>query len=375
MYKKAVELDPTFALAYARLSEGHLDMYWFHYDHSEERLAMAKQAVDKALELDPDLPEVHLALGHYYYNSLLDYDRALKEFAIARKSQPNNSDLLLFIGAVQRRQGKFEEALANIKKACELDPLSSPIASEVGETLVLLRKYPEAERYYDRAISLAPDAREAYYFKAQLYLLWQGSIEKARPVLEEGLENIKPAENADIVNSLVMLDVFEGNYQEALDRLSLKSEDTDNQMYFIPSALRCAQIYGYMNKRELAEKYYDEARSILETKKEEQPEDARFHSALGMAYAGLGREADAIREGKLAVELLPVNKEAMRGSSRVEDLARIYMMVGEFDAAIDQLEFLLERPSELSIPLLRLDPAWDALRDHPRFKRLLEAGK
>ena len=375
MYEKAVELDATFALAYARLSEIHLNMYWFHYDHSEERLAMAKKAVDKAFRLNPDLPEAHLALGWYYYQGHLDYDRALEQFAIARESQPNNSGLLLGIGAAQRRQGKFEEALGNIKRAFELNPLDSLLAYEVAITFELLRKYPEAEPYYERAISLAPDLREAYYFKARLYLCWQGNIEKARAVLEEALQNIKLAENTDIVNSLVMLDVFDRNYQGALDQLSLKARNTNHQFRFIPTALQYARIYGYMNKNEMAKKYYDEARSVLESKIREQPEDARFHSSLGVAYAGLGRKQDAIREGKLGVELLPVTKEAWRGLHLVEDLAKIYLMVGEFDAAINQIEYLLSIPGELSIPLLQLDPAWDPLRDHPRFKKLVEAGK
>ncbi len=160
-----------------------------------------------------------------------------------------------------------------------------------------------------------------------------------------------------------------------MDRLSLKSEDIDNLDCFIPNPLRCALIYGYMNKKELAEKYYDEARSVLESKVREQPEDERFHSSLGIAYAGLGRKEDAVREGKLGVELLPVTKDAWRALHRVEALAKIYVMVGEFEAAIDQLEYLLSIPSEMSIPLLRLDPAWAPLRDHPRFKRLLEKGE
>ena len=160
-----------------------------------------------------------------------------------------------------------------------------------------------------------------------------------------------------------------------MDRLSSKSEDVDNLNYFIPNAQRYALIYAYMNKKELAKKCYGEARSILETKITEQPEDARFHSSLGIAYAGLGRKEDAIREGELAVELLPVSKDAFDGPSRVEDLAKIYVMVGEFDAAIDQLDFLLSIPSNLSIPLLRLDPAWDPLRDHPRFIKLVETDK
>ncbi|MHC4807904.1 MAG: tetratricopeptide repeat protein, partial [Planctomycetota bacterium] len=375
MYEKAAELDPRLALAYTQLSKAHLNMYWYHYDHSEERLAMAKQAVDKALELNPNLPEAHLALGHYYYQGHLDYDRALEQFAIVRKSQPSNSQLIAYVGYVQRRRGKIEQGLANIKKAAELDPLSNNLAVDVGTTLKFLRKYKEAERYYVRAISLAPDNANAYGLKGRLYLIWEGSTEKTRAVLEEGLENTKTTENADIVDLLVTIDVFDGNYQEALDRLSLKSEDIDNKFEFVPNALRYALIYGYMNKKELAKKYYDDARSILESKIREQPEDARFHSSLGIASAGLGRKEDAIREGKLAVELLPVSKEAMCGPFRVDDLTRIYVMVGQFDAAIDQLEFLLSIPSELSIPLLRLDPAWDPLRDHRRFKRLLEAGE
>ena len=375
MYEKAVELDPTFALAYAQLSRAHLMIYWLYYDRSEECLAMAKQAVDKAFQLNPNLPETHLALGHYYYNGHLDYDRALEQFAIARKSQPNNSELMSYTGFVQRRQGKFEQAVANLKKASELDPRYGRLVGEIGDTYVFLRNYPEAERYYDRAISLAPDVLVFYSKKAGLYLRWEGSTEKAQAVLQEALEKIKSAEEPSIANSLVNIDVFDGNYQEALDRLSLKSEYIDNWAYFIPRDLQHAIIYRYMNKKESAQTYYEFAQRILESKIEEQPQDARSHSSLGIAYAGLGRKEDALREGKLAVELLPVSKEAMVGTFRVEDLAHIYVMVGEFDAAIDQLEYLLSIQSKLSIPLLRLDPVWDPLRDHPRFKKLLEGGK
>jgi tetratricopeptide (TPR) repeat protein len=341
---------------------------------------MAKEAVDKALVLNPELPEARVALGLYFYHVHLDYDRALEQFAIARKNQPNNSDLHR-IGFVQRRQGKFEQALTNLKKASELNPLSHISAREVGTTFMYLRKYPEAERYYDQAISLAPDLSFAYYCKAWLQLCWEGSTEKARVVLAEAQQSIKPEEIPRIFNLLVNIDVFDGNYQEALDRLSTKSEDIDNQdyiddpEYFIPNALLYARIYGYMNKKELEKASYESARSILESKIQHLPKHARFHSALGVAYAGLGRKEDAVREGKLAVEMLPVSKDTMRGPYRVEDLARIYVMVGEFDAAIDRLEFLLSIPSEVTIPLLRLDPTWDPLCNHPRFKKLINSYK
>jgi tetratricopeptide (TPR) repeat protein len=194
-------------------------------------------------------------------------------------------------------------------------------------------------------------------------------------VLSEALRNTKSEENSVIVHSLITIDVYDRNYQEALDRLSLEPKDINSQAKFVPNSLQYAHIYEYMNKKELAKKYYDEARSILESKIDEQPADARFHSSLGIAYAGLGRKEDAIREGKLGVELLPIAKEAYRGPNRVEDLAQIYVMVDEHDKAIDQIKYLLSIPGELSIHLLQLDPAWDPLRNHPRFTKLIDSDK
>jgi len=328
--------------------------------------------VDKAFQINPELPEAHLALGYYYYRGYLDYDRALEQFAIAQKSQPNNSELLEFIGYVQRRQGKFEQGLASMEKASELDPLSIRLAGWLGSTFMQIRNYPEAERYFDRAISLAPDNPEYYSGKAMLYIRWEGNIEKARKVLEEAIKNIG-LEEISFINTLVTLDLYDGNYQEALNRLSF-AEDIDGMSYYIPKTLRYALIYRYMNKKELAQAHYDSARVILESKIQEQPEDERFHSSLGIAYAGLGRKEEAIREGKLAIELYPISKhKAWKGLSRVEEMARIYVLVDEYDMAIDQLEFLLTNPGTMTVHLLRLDPIWAPLRGHPRFQRLLKS--
>jgi len=374
MYEKAVELDPEYALAYAQLSRCHAMMYWQVYDHTPERLEMAEKNVHEALQLEPDLPEAHLALGHYYYNCRSDWDQALYEFAIARTSLPNDSDLLSFIGYVQRRQGKFQEALANIKSASELaselNPRSNNITISLGETLMYMRNYPEAMRCFDKAISLAPDMTRAYGYKASLYLLWEGSTKKARAVVKKALESVGLPERSAIFNLLINLDLYDGNYQDALRRVSSRSENIDTQDFFIPVAMQHARIYGYM-KDDLAKEHYEAGQKIVEAKTRQDPNDARLHSALGITYAGLGRKQDAIREGKLAVDLLPVNKDAMRGICRVSDLARIYVMVGDFDLAVNQIEFLLSIPSELSIPLLRLDPAWNPLRRHARFKKLI----
>jgi tetratricopeptide (TPR) repeat protein len=148
-------------------------------------------------------------------------------------------------------------------------------------------------------------------------------------------------------------------------------EAFETQFYYVPKDQLYGQVYGLMNESHFERKHYDSARALLETRIEGGAEDARLHSALGIAYAGLGRKEDAIREGKLAVELLPISKEAYRGAYRAIDLAQVYAMVGEADAAIDQIELLLSIPSPLSVPLLRLDPIWEPLRGHPCFQRLI----
>ena len=373
MYERAVALDPDFALAYAKLSEVHSRLYWFHYDWTKERLAKAEAAVKKAFQLEPGLPEAHQAQGFYYYWGHLDYDRALEQFSIALKSQPNNSKLFFGMGLVRRRQGKLEQAVANLEKAVEIDPFSAEFLQQTANTYQLLRDYEVAERYWDRASSLRPDWSNIVVFRALCYLNWQGNPEKARRVLEEAEQAIGSINEPHLIFVWVLVEVCAGNYQAALDRLSLASADAlATQYFFIPKAQLSAQIHGLMNRPQLENTDYETARALLEAKLQNQPQDSRLHSSLGIVYAGLGRMAEAIRAGKKGVELLPMSKEAWRGAYRVEDLARIYVMTGEYDAAVDQLEFLLSNPGNLSASLLRLDPRWKPLWDHPRFQELVK---
>ncbi|HCO96439.1 MAG TPA: hypothetical protein DIU00_21280 [Phycisphaerales bacterium] len=360
LYNSAIELDPNFALAYTQLARAYSRIYWFRYDRSEDQIARTKQAVDKAFELDPDLPEAHLALGQYYYHCHLDYDRALEQFDIARKGRPDDGEPLSMICFVKRQQGKCEEALDNIEEAYNLNPLSNSIASEAGTTCFHLHKYQKAEYYYTRAILLAPDMYNHYFFKAKLYLSWEGNTKKAREVLEEAIQNARGAEYPFIINLLVNIEIYDEHYQEALSLLSSwPSESFDAHFFFIPKELLYAQINGLMGNRQIEQSYYESARRILVAKIAEHPEDPRLHSSLGIAYAGLGLKEEAIAEG-------------LQG--RLLDLARIYCMVGDYGLAIYKLEDLLDIPGELSIPWINLDPAWDPLRDHPRFKKLIEQG-
>jgi tetratricopeptide (TPR) repeat protein len=339
-------------------------------------LTKAKEAVDRAYELSPDSPETHWALGFYYYHGHMDYDRALDHFYQAQKRQKDNSDTILGIGYVQRRQGKFEQSVVNLKKAIDLDPRSVVKAYEIGQSYLFMRDYAKAERYFNRAISLSPDDARSYAWKMRTYLDWEGSAEKALIMIEGAPQAVRSSEDGYFILTSVSVYILDGNYQKALDYLSGISSDAINtHVCFVPKALLYAQIYGLMGQSKLEQEQYDSARSFLEAKVKERPEDARVHSSLGLAYAGLGRKKEAVREGKKAVEILPVSQDAWRGPFLIQDLARIYLMVGEHDAAIDQLEYLLSIPGEISIPLLRYDPTWEPLRDNPRFQKMIKRGK
>jgi TolB-like protein/DNA-binding SARP family transcriptional activator/Tfp pilus assembly protein PilF len=371
MYEKAVELDSGFALAYAMLARMHARMYFMHFDRSEDRLAQARRSVDRAFELEPNLPEAHHSLADYHLDRL-DYDQALRELAIAQASRPNDSRILITSAVLHQRQGKLQEALADFERALQLDPASSPVASNYGLTYLLLRDFPRAEALYGRAIALAPDRPNPYYTKTTLYLLWDGSTRRARAVLDEA-RTAGVADEPLLLYAQVLVEIFDRRYQEAIDLLLAKApERVEDQNRFIPRTLLYAQLYGLMRRHDLERAYYDSARSLVLRKIQERPEDPRLHSALGIAYAGLGRKQEAIREGEKGGELLPISREAVRGYHRVLDLARIYAMVGEPNAAVERLEYLLSVPGTLTRAWLRVDPTWDPLRDYPRFQRLLD---
>ena len=284
MLQQAIKLDPNFAVAYAELSEMHSVMYWLFYDRTQERIARAKAAVGQALQLKPDLPEAHRALGYYYYWCYLDYDRALEEFAIAQAGRPNDTLVFAGIGFVRRRQGRFEEAAANLRKALELDPRSAQVSYNLAETYLLMRRWYEAEEYYDRALSLSPEFVSVYGGKALLYLGSEGNVEKARAVLKT-LRELGLEEDAETAYTAVSTEIYDGNYQEVLSRLpASRREAFDNMLYYIPKELVEASVYGLLNQSQSEQAHYDSARKILEAKIQETPRIRGFivRSALPM---------------------------------------------------------------------------------------------
>ncbi|MCH9007311.1 tetratricopeptide repeat protein, partial [candidate division KSB1 bacterium] len=294
MNEKAVELDPNFAVAYAALSQDRLWLNW-HFGQINQ-VPKAKEALDRARQLAPDLAETHLASGYYYYWGSRDYANAMKHFIIVQKRQPNNAEVIAAIGFIRRRQGKWEQAAVQLERAVELDPRHSGWLRNLGEIYLYMRRYAQAERYFDRTISVSPDIPIAYVFKVQLYLSWLGSTERAEQVLEDATGRIE---------------------REELDRMSralgLWSVGSDTVGYYIDKA----KTHYYVKQTELAAQYADSARIILLAKIEAQPEEELWRRWLGRAYAYQGRRKDAIREATKAVEMLPVSKDAY-------DVAAIY---------------------------------------------------
>jgi non-specific serine/threonine protein kinase len=370
MYEKAIELDPQFAAAYARISNIHSDMYWFYYDRSETRLEKSLEAIEKAEKFDPNLYILHTAKGWYYYHGFLDYDKALKEFYRSLEEQPNDEDAYMGIASVLRRQGKIEESVAMFEKSIAMNPRSSLNYDQLGETLFLLRRYDDARKYLERSISMAPDDAVAYPFLAWTLVLQQNNTKEARKLLEDHLNNA--GDRLDWFQyNLTRFDILDRKFDNALKELD-KFDLMSNQFRYLPTEVLKAQVYGFKNENELKIRFYNEAVQIMKAKINEEPDDERHYGTLGIIYAGLGKKQEAIEYGKRGMDLLPVSKEAWRGSFRVEDMAIIYTMVSEQEKAIDLLDQLLSRPYNLSVTMVKLDPTWDPLRNNPRFLSLLQ---
>jgi serine/threonine-protein kinase len=369
---RIVHLHPRFTAAHAALAYGHARLWWSRRlrQESTDQKTYARRALDRALALDPTSPDVRKALGFYYYWCELDYDRALQELSIARKGRPGDSEIVFGYASVLRRQGKVEPALALFSEAVTMEPFNPVYRQNVALTYALLRDSAETDRALRRLTSLNPEFAMAYALRARWLLRLAGDVGRALEVVSAADD--LPLGERGVDYAAAVADLYARDYQRALDRLSRTREDgNSNEFRYMPKTLFEAQANALLGRSAAALAAYGRAAAQIEARLQISAADSRLHSALGLAYAGLGRRAEAIKEGRLAVDLLPVEVEQAHGASRVEDLARIYAMVGESDAAIDRLEYLMSIPYDLAAAGLRVDPSWDALRNLPRFRRLV----
>ena len=376
LYHQALAVDSTFALAWARLARSEAWLYWFHADHSAEQLGRVEQAARRALALSPDLPEAHLAMGYYHYWGHLDYAPALAEFALAGRREPSNAEVAAVVGAILRRQGKWEQALASLRRATELDPRWYSGLFEVGATYLWMRAYPEAERVLNRAVALDPDLPRAYGALTRLYLNREGSLEKPRRLLQQALSRIDFGRlvggGGALYGALYSYSLLAADdaYQAEVARLTPALFSGDTLSYFGFKA----EVYRNRGERAKARAYDDSARTAALALIARHEDDVFTHYLLARADAYLGRGKEAIEAAQRALAILPLSKDAFAGQTGRFALAEVYTVLGDTNAALEQLQALLAVPSSLSPGWLRIDPTFAPLKGNPRFERLV-AGK
>ena len=372
LYEQAIKLDPNFALAFAGLSIVQSGIY-HSSDPTPGRREKARRNANEALRLQPDLPEGHLALGFSYYYGDRDYDRALAEFDIARRGLPNESEAYLAIGAIQRRQGKWAESTANLEKAATLDPKNMKVLNNLCFSYMVQRDFETADKILDRVIAASPQSLQARALKGFVAAQWKGDLS----VAEKVFSSIPPETDPDglITMGQVWLLILQRKFPEALQVLQQFRGETlfNTTTARCPKAFLEGEIYRLQGDEAKARTAFEHARVVSEQLVREAPDDPARHGQHGLILAALGQKQEAIAEGKRGVELLPESQDAFDGPKATAALAEIYAWTGEFDEAFRLLDHLLAIPSHgITVPLLKIDPAWDPLRKDPRYQTLID---
>ncbi|HYN20152.1 MAG TPA: hypothetical protein VE078_04270, partial [Thermoanaerobaculia bacterium] len=369
-YEQAVALDPGFTQAWAQVSIVNSLLY-FNSAPTPQLAERARQAAEKAVALAPDRPEGYLALGHYQRSVVLDFNRALEQFAKGQRLAPGSADLLRGTAATEQSLGRWESAVEHFRQAERLDPRFVQTPRRLGETLLFLRRYPEAREVYDRGLALAPANLDMIENKA-LVFLGEGDLAGARAVLKAAPKEVEPtALVAYVATYWDLVWVLDEEEREVLLRLTPGAFDDDRGIW----GICLAQAYALKGDAANTHSHAEETRKAFEEQIRAAPEDAFRHVGLGLALAYLGRKEEAIREGERGVALAPVAKDAYSGAYNQHQLARIYILLGEPEKALDQLEPLLKIPYYLSPGWLKIDPNFDPLRKNPRFQKLVAGAK
>jgi TolB-like protein/tetratricopeptide (TPR) repeat protein len=375
LYQQALAKDPGFALAAAELAQAHMTMYWFAPDHTAERLASAKTAAEQALSLQPELGAAHFALGLYWYWGHREYAQALQQLELARKASPNDAQLEQYFAAIDRRQGRWEDAIATYRRATTLDPRSNLLFDQLAYTYSCVRRYADADRAYAQATSVARDPIDERVTQAWNTVLWKADLGPLR----SALGSVTPgsddyAGNATYFYSLAW---WSRDYAAAIAAAENDSAEnwTDNSNVTLPRLLYLAMAYDAAGNAAKAHPMYAAVRARMQAALAQRGDDPDLHLALGFAAAGLGLRDEAIREGRKATSLMPVSRDNYSGPGYFTWLAQLYARVGDHDQAIDTLQQLMSLPFSgvaISSALLKLDPFWDPLRKDSRFEKLCQ---
>jgi TolB-like protein len=375
LYERALQLDPEFPLALAQLSG--LQSWIFHeHDAAPARRERARELAYRALELQPDLPEAHLALGYCLYYVSTDYEAAMREFEFAQRGLPNCSEVCLSLAAVQRRLGRWNESTSNWLHAVSLNPNQSWPLQNVSSNYQRTRNFPAALATVDKALTITPDVLALWGLKASYTLAATGDF-SAYPEAMAAVDAAQPGIEKErfIVEIQIQGLMQQRKYRELLPI----AERIDDTILSRASSL-FAKYFAIGVARHALQDEAGARAALLKAKASAEMMSqgigafvqANGHAKLGLVCAFLGEKESAIAHGIRATELLPENKDVFEGPEMTEMLAEIYATVGEQERAIDLLERLLHRPSQITVPMLKIQPIWDPLRKHPRFIKLVE---
>jgi len=374
LLEQAVARDPSFFDAYCQLAGAHDRIYFLGFDHTEARLKLAETAIQSIRSLRPDSGEVHLALGQHLYWAYRDYDRARGELAAARRTLPNESRISLMAGYIDRRQGRWEESLEEMKQALELDPRNFSILQQMSLTYEALHRYKEMATTLDRVLAMAPKDIPSRVRRAWVDLQWRANPKPLHTTIETIVAQDPNAAPVLAVEWLLLAlrERDPAATERALAAMPLGGGGCFDENIPFPNSW-CEGLAARLRGDEPAARAaFTDARIKLEQIVRDQPNYAAALCALGVVDAALGNKEAAIREGQRAVELIPVSKSAIEGPMLARYLAVIYAWTGDKDRAIERLAEVAKLPgSFLSYGHLRLHPFWDPLRGDPRFDNII----
>jgi serine/threonine-protein kinase len=366
LLEQAVGLDSTFAEAWSELSRA-LGALYSNSTPDPAIAERAKATADRAVALDPEGAVGQKALGSYYLSVRKDATEAERHIALALQAAPNDAELLATAAGAERSLGRMDAALARLQQARRIDPRSLRVAVSLQNTLLWLRRYPEALAESEAALALAPGDLSVSQDKAMVYVA-QGNLPAAQEVIRQVSPAVPAADlSAFFANYWDMYWVLDDAHQQQLLRLDSTAFDNDRAAW----GTVLMEVYELRGDHQRARAYADSARVVSLRQLKEAPDDPQRRVILGLQLAYLGRKAEAIAEGQRALAISPIERDHTNGPYYQQLMARIYLMTGEPDKAMDLLEPLLRMPYFLSAGWLRIDPTWAALRDNPRFQRLV----
>ena len=374
LYERALKMDPNFARASADLSR--LESWIYHtFEPTPARREKARALAERALQLESDCPECHLALGFAYYYGDRDYENALKEFAVAQRGLPNETDAYLAIGAIQRRQGKWAESTANLEKAVSLGPNEIWPLQNLAFNYQMLRNFDAANKTVDRALRLNPESFSLWGIEAQSEIAEKGTfevVERGRKIFSTS--SVPEKERARLTGGHVQILLLQRKWAEALH----EAEGVKDELLTPDPEGMCSKYAAIgiakkmLNDETGAREALLAAKATAERYLNEAPNEAPRHARLAQILALLGEKGAAIAEATKATELLPESVDAFAGPEMTQTRAEVYALTGEQEKAIDLLDKLLSRPSPVTVAVLKVNPIWDSLRDNPRFIELLK---